>query len=146
MKTRRNQIIAGLLLVSTLLGGMLWAGVTQTGQSNRRVQQAINRTQVNDSSGSVVLVAAKTGQRIQVWGITLATASNTTMEFLSSATTLTGPLNINAIQVDPPFGRVTDDYAVPWLEGLSGGEITLTLGSAVQVTGQVIWSQKSGEN
>ena len=129
--------VTGIVL---MLGAIAWATNVDTGTSLRRNLQSVQRYKIDDSTGTVTLVPAVTGKRIQVWGVTLATATATTMEFKSGANSLTGPMTITAIQIDPPVGDAPRDSAIPWLESNAGEAIVLTLGGTVQVCGQVIWT------
>lgn len=135
LKNRFVQASLCLLLLSSIL----YATNAATTASNRYVLPTVQRLQINDSSGAITVVAGIAGQRIQVWGCTLATVSATTIEFKSGTTTLTGPMSISAIQVD---AQASGGTVIPWLETNAGDPLTINLGGTVQICGQVLWTQQ----
>lgn len=129
--------VAGVVM---LLSAALYAANAATTGSIRPLPTNVARYKIDDATGDMVLVPAVDGKRIQVWGVTLVSASATTYTFKSGTTAITGPMTMTAIQIDPPFGTSTGSRGIPWLESESGKAVNLTLGGAVQLSGQVIYS------
>lgn len=56
---------------------------------------------------------------------------------------MTGPMTVTGIQIDSPSGVATgvNLTGIPWLETINtGDDLVLTLGGAVQVSGQIIYT------
>lgn len=89
------------------------------------------------SSGNNTIIAGVTGKRIFIYGIDLSTASVTTVQFKSGASTaLTGVMTLNAYSKGmlpiPPAYWVTD----------VGDAFVISLGSSVQMSGTVWYLQQ----
>ena len=91
------------------------------------------------SSGANTLVAAVTGRQIRVIGFGLVATGAVTIVFKSATTALTGVMSLAANQglVSPPSGNSYDP--LPQMITASGEALILTLGTAVQVSGWLVY-------
>lgn len=134
-----RRMFAGLVISTIAVALVLPQLLASTTVQSRQVPSAVLRQKVDDSTGSVELVAAVAGKKIQIWGLLLSTASPTTMEFKSASTSLTGAMSISTILEDQPYGPANAS-AIPLFETAAGEAFNLVLGGAVKVTGQVTWT------
>lgn len=81
-------------------------------------------------SGDNIVIPAMTGQSIQVYGIVLSLASDTTVQFKSGSTPLSGAQVMNGLLLDKTPGD-------PWYITNRGEAFVITLGTAVQCGGTV---------
>lgn len=86
------------------------------------------------ASGSVISNA--TGPALRVYQLVLSVATTVTVTFKSGSTALTGAMTINAgVPLVLPFSELG------WLDVNATEDLVLTLGSSVQVSGTLIYSQ-----
>lgn len=89
------------------------------------------------SSGNNTIIAGVTGKRIFIYGIDLSTASVTTVQFKSGASTaLTGVMTLNAYSK----GLVQAGSAY-WITDV-GDAFVISLGGSVQMSGAVWYLQQ----
>ena len=96
---------------------------------------ANNQVSFNVSaSGDSILIPAIPGQAIQVYGIILSLASDTTVAFRSGVggTYLSGPQTMDRLLLDKTPGD-------PWYITGRGEPFVITLGDAIQCGGTVYW-------
>jgi hypothetical protein len=88
------------------------------------------------NSGSNTLIAGKAGQIVRVYKLALSAAGAVTVEFLDGINALTGAMSL-ATGVPLVFGLDSQ----PWFVGSAGNDFDLSLGSGVQVSGVILFTQ-----
>lgn len=81
------------------------------------------------SSGDTTVIAAQTNKLIKVHRVKLSLASETTVQFKSGSTALSGP--------ETTLVQVLDYNDNPWYSTRPGEAFVISLGSAVQCGGSV---------
>lgn len=125
-------------------------GFAQVAGPARPIPSTVQRINLNavagSASGSFTPIPAVAGQKIQIVGIVLTTASNTTVEFVStggSDTSLTGPMTLNGIFQQSAWGKVAGqqgDFQIPLFETQAGQGFKINTGAATQVSGQLAYT------
>jgi len=80
------------------------------------------------ASGDNTVIPAIPGQVIQVYGMVLSLAGDTTVQFKSGTTALSGPQTMDSIILDKTPGD-------PWYITARGEAFVISLGSSVQCGG-----------
>ena len=91
------------------------------------------------AGGTVALIAASTGKRIQILGMDLNLATSTTIKFQTASTDLTGAMTCTSKQL--PLAT-HNDRIVPWLVCNAGEAFNCVFGAAVQCSGVIIYLQE----
>jgi hypothetical protein len=89
------------------------------------------------SSGANTAIAAVASTPIQVYSLVLTLASSTTVQLKSGSTALTGAMTGTSFVFD--FRPQARGGNVPWFVTAPGDAFVVTLGSAVQCSGQVTY-------
>lgn len=106
-----------------------------------RDRTRLTRLKVDHSAGGTLeLVAAATGEKVKVMAMCLTLASPTTLDFKSASTSLTGPLALSTINLDPL--SFVDMEVEPWFQTTAGEALNLTFGAAVRCTGIIFYVQE----
>lgn len=83
------------------------------------------------ASGDNTVIAAQSGRNIEVLGLLLSLASETTVQFKSGSTAISGPQTMLSLLLD-------EKAAGRWYVTNQGEAFVISLGAAVQ-TGGTIW-------
>lgn len=101
----------------------------------------LQRALINDATGNTLAVVAGVANKaIHVFFLDLALASSTTIEWKSNTTSLGGPQTMTAKVVD--FQKLTNQQLVSIYDCAVGASLNLVPGSAVQISGFILYSQE----
>jgi hypothetical protein len=82
------------------------------------------------------LVAASIGKVVRVYKMLVAVATTTTITFADGATALSGAITLSAgAPLVLPFDTT------PWMQTSPGNALNITLGSSVQTSGIILYTQ-----
>ncbi len=88
-----------------------------------------------DQAASGAVFANSTGQRLRIYQLFLSVATTVTVTFKSGSTALTGAATVNA-----GVPLVLDFSPLGWFDIEAAESFTLTLGSGVQVSGNLVYA------
>ena len=91
-----------------------------------------------NAGGTIELVAAQSGKKIKVIAGFLALASSSTLNFKSATTSLTGPMTLTSLGLEPL--KIAVDEVLPWFETAAGEALNLAFGGAVQCSGVLFYA------
>ena len=95
------------------------------------------------TAGSNTIVAGVAGQKVRLLGYMLVAANTNTVQWLSNATELTGPMTaIAGVQIAPPQGPFKVTQQVALMVTAPGDPLVLTLGVASQVSGHIYYEMQ----
>lgn len=96
---------------------------------------------LDDSSGSLTLVAGVAGSVIDVWGWMLSANGSSDVAFKSTSTNISGSIAmiVGVPFIMPlPFGDVGRDFGMPYLTTAPGASLVLASTGSVRMSG-VVW-------
>jgi hypothetical protein len=103
----------------------------------------MNRDSVScAASGANTIVTGVASTSIQVYSLILTLASSTTVQIKSGSTALTGAMTGTSFVFDFRSDRTG---IVPWFVTAPGDNLVITLGSAVQCSGQITYGTNNIE-
>lgn len=104
----------------------------------------MNRDSVSfASSGDNVVLTGSGSNTFQVYSLVLTLASSTTVQLKSGSTALTGAMTGTSFVFD--LRPLFKGGLAPWFVTAPGANFTITLGSAVQCSGQITYGINNAE-
>jgi len=93
------------------------------------------------AAGANQIVAGVPGRRIVILGYVLCASAAVTAQWVSGAVNISGPMSLTAAGDNISAGPGRSEVGFfRWGTGATGGDLTLTLGGAVQVGGHLTYT------